>query len=110
MKRVVAVAVVLGLVVLGGVALAGDGEARRRGSGARTSFQALPGSDASRAEARAALRTAVSNQVPRVAWTGACRTLRCINNRLNLLKTGVNRAQARFNALNSCLFIQGMSS
>lgn len=109
MKRIIAVVVVLG-VTLGGVALAGGNDTRKRTPSDRANPQALPGVEASREEARAALRASLRDQITRVAWTGACSGWRCVNRRLNTLKSAVNGVRADFNALNACLLIQGMSS
>jgi hypothetical protein len=108
-RRIIALAVVLGLA-FGGVALAGSNETRRRSSGTRANPRPLSKVEASRDEARQAVHAALRNQIPRIAWTGACRTLRCINVRLNKLKTAVNRSQADVNRLYNCMAFQGMTS
>jgi hypothetical protein len=108
-RRIIATAAVLCLA-FGGVALAGSSDARRRSPSGRANPQPLPGAHASGEEARQAARAALRDQLPRVAWTGACQTLRCINVPLNKLKTAANNAQAHVNALDDCLGIQGMTS
>jgi hypothetical protein len=108
MRRIIGLAIILGLA-FGGVAFADSDQARHRGP-SRANPRPLTGVQVNRDEARRAVHAILRDQVPRVAWFGGCRTLRCLNKRLNLLKAAVNKATAHVNALDSCLGIQGMTS